>query len=131
MRASALSARPRLSWASPRSATQFRFRKHPATGDIETPGSRTGGAGCYSRTAADVTAGIRQIDCRCIRSGIDNHAIAIVAVYVHGPERVRNHRKELSVPDLDLIKQAEQGRGTGADGLPRAAPAILPGRRRG
>jgi hypothetical protein len=35
------------------------------------------------------------------------------------------------MPDLDLIKQAEQGRGTGAGGLPRAAPAILPGRPRG
>ncbi len=63
--------------------------------------------------------------------GIDNHVIAIVALYAHGSERVRNHRKEVSMPDLDLIKQAEQGCGTGADGLPRAAPAILPGRPRG
>jgi hypothetical protein len=35
------------------------------------------------------------------------------------------------MPDLDLIKQAEQGCGTGAGGLPRAAPAIPPGRPRG
>jgi hypothetical protein len=39
--------------------------------------------------------------------------------------------RELSMPDLDLIKQAEQGRGTGAGGLPRAAPAILTGVPRG
>ena len=42
--------------------------------------------------------------------GIDDHAIAIIALYVHGSERVRNHRMELATPDLDLIKQAEQGR---------------------
>jgi hypothetical protein len=30
------------------------------------------------------------------------------------------------MPDLDQIKQEEQGRGTDADGLPRAAPAITP-----
>jgi hypothetical protein len=40
--------------------------------------------------------------------GIDDHAIAIIALYVHGSERVRNHR--MAIPDLDLIKQAEQGR---------------------
>ena len=34
-----------------------------------------------------------------------------------------NHRMELAMPDLDLIKQAEQVCGTGAR-LPRAAPAI-------
>jgi hypothetical protein len=42
-------------------------------------------------------------------------------------ERVRNHRREWAIPDLDLIKQVEQGRGTGAGGLPRAAPAIPAG----
>jgi OB-fold nucleic acid binding domain len=41
--------------------------------------------------------------------GIDDHAIAMVALYVHGSERVRNHRMELATPDLDLIKQVEQG----------------------
>jgi len=30
------------------------------------------------------------------------------------------------MPDLDLIKQAEQGWGTGAGGLPGADPAIPP-----
>jgi hypothetical protein len=47
---------------------------------------------------------------------VDDHAIAIIALYIHGSERARNHRMEAATPDLDLIKQAEQGRGTGADG---------------
>jgi hypothetical protein len=42
--------------------------------------------------------------------GIYDHAIAMIALYAHGSERVRNHRMELATPDLDLIKQAEQGR---------------------
>jgi tRNA synthetase class II (D, K and N) len=41
--------------------------------------------------------------------GIDDHAIVIIALYVDGSERVRNHRIESATPDLDLIKQAEQG----------------------
>jgi Dehydrogenase E1 component len=36
----------------------------------------------------------------------------------------------LATPDLDLIKQAEQGRGTGADGSPRTVPVIPPTARR-
>ena len=57
--------------------------------------------------------------------GIDDHAIAIVALYVHGSERVRNHRMELATPDLDLIKQAEQGRGTGAHTFAKS-PSVNP-----
>jgi asparaginyl-tRNA synthetase len=41
--------------------------------------------------------------------GIDDHAIVIIALYVDGSGRVRNHRIESATPDLDLIKQAEQG----------------------
>jgi TPP-dependent pyruvate/acetoin dehydrogenase alpha subunit len=36
----------------------------------------------------------------------------------------------LATPDLDLIKQAEHGRGTGADGSPRTVPVIPPTARR-
>jgi tRNA synthetase class II (D, K and N) len=41
--------------------------------------------------------------------GIDDHAIVIIALYVDGFGRVRNLRIESATPDLDLIKQAEQG----------------------
>jgi hypothetical protein len=59
--------------------------------------------------------------------GINNHIITIIALHYHGigvplSER-ENHRMELAMPDLDLIKQAEQVCGTGAR-LPRAALAI-------
>ena len=41
--------------------------------------------------------------------GINDHVIVIIALYVDASERVRNHRMGLATPDLDLIKQAEQG----------------------
>ena len=57
---------------------------------------------------------------------LDNHAIAIVALYCRGAERFSagaKLSKELAMPHLDLIKQAEQAGGrTGAVGSPRAAP---------
>ncbi len=51
---------------------------------------------------------------RCVRDcGIDNRPIAIVALYSRGiksaSERVRYHGMVLGMPDLDLIKQGEQG----------------------
>ena len=62
------------------------------------------------------------------RDLIDNHTIAIIALYSRGirvPLSGReNRRMELAMPDLDLIKQAEQGARTGARGLPGSALAI-------
>jgi hypothetical protein len=57
-----------------------------------------------------------------------NHVIAILASYSPGVgTRQRDaglRLKELPMPDLDQIKQAEQGARAGSDGFPRGGRAI-------
>jgi hypothetical protein len=92
--------------------------------DVPAPGvgGIIGGSQCEER--------VEVLDRSMAKRGIDDHAIAIIALYVHGSERVRNHRMESPTPDLDLIKQAEQGTRDRRGRLPRAAPVIRPTARR-
>ena len=60
--------------------------------------------------STELPPGIRHVR---LAESSDNHTIAIIAFYSSGirvPLSGReNHRMELAMPDLDLIKQAEQG----------------------
>jgi aspartyl/asparaginyl-tRNA synthetase len=47
---------------------------------------------------------VEVLDRSMAKRGIDDHSIAIIALYIHGSERVRNHRMESATPDLDLTK---------------------------
>jgi hypothetical protein len=83
----------------------------PPVGD---PWARCGSASNAScRHAADIAAAMKAV-------------ISALAGGVITPGEAATIAAELAVPDLDLIKQEEQGCGTGASGSPRDGRAIPP-----